>query len=132
MASLFNFVCMLFALASIGNCLSPEEWRKQSIYQVMTDRFARTDGSMTATCRLDDYCGGTWQGLISKLDYIQSMGFTAIWISPVVQNPVGLTADGNSYHGYWANNAYALNSKFGTAQDLKDLSAAVHARGMVR
>jgi alpha-amylase len=133
MAQTLNFVCVaLFAFFSLGHCLTPAEWRSQSIYQVMTDRFARTDGSTTAPCRLDDYCGGTWQGLISKLSYIQQMGFTAIWISPVVQNPVGLTGDGNSYHGYWANNAYALNSKFGTPNDLKALSAALHARGMVR
>lgn len=44
----------------------------------MTDRFARTDGSTTAACNLNDYCGGTWQGLINHLDYIQGMGFTAV------------------------------------------------------
>lgn len=44
----------------------------------MTDRFARTDGSTSATCDLNEYCGGTWQGLISRLDYIQQMGFTAV------------------------------------------------------
>lgn len=131
MAQLSSLLCILFAFFTLGNCLTPAEWRSQSIYQVMTDRFARTDGSTTAPCRLDDYCGGTWQGLISKLSYIQQMGFTAIWISPVVQNVQGLTADGNSYHGYWQNNPYALNRKFGTADDLKALSAEVHRRGMV-
>lgn len=45
---------------------------------------------------------GTWQGVINHLDYIQNMGFTALWISPVVQNIQGQTADGDSYHGYWA------------------------------
>lgn len=68
----------------------------------MTDRFARTDGSTSSSCDLNVYCGGTWQGLINKLDYIQQMGFTAIWISPVVQNVQGVTSDGDSYHGYWA------------------------------
>ena len=61
-----------------ANGLSPSEWRPQSIYQVMTDRFARTDGSTTASCDLGEYCGGTWKGLINKLDYIQNMGFTAV------------------------------------------------------
>lgn len=62
--------------------LTPAQWRSQSIYQVMTDRFARTDLSTTASCNAASqiYCGGTWQGLISKLDYIQDMGFTAIWM----------------------------------------------------
>lgn len=70
----------LFALISAAAALSPAEWRSQSIYQVLTDRFARTDGSTTATCDTGDgiYCGGSWQGIIDKLDYIQDMGFTAV------------------------------------------------------
>jgi alpha-amylase len=76
--------------------LSAAEWRSQSIYQVVTDRFARTDLSTTASCNTADqvYCGGTWQGLISKLDYIQGMGFTAVWISPVVKQVEGNSQDG--------------------------------------
>jgi alpha-amylase len=60
--------------------LTAEQWKTQSIYQVVTDRFARTDGSTTATCNTGDqiYCGGTWQGIINHLDYIQNMGFTAV------------------------------------------------------
>ena len=111
---------------------SAADWRGRSIYQVVTDRFARTDNSTTASCsNLNDYCGGSWQGIINRLDYIQNMGFTAVWISPVTQQATyQLTNDGNSYHGYWQNNLYALNTKFGTADDLKKLSAALHARGM--
>ena len=65
----------LLALASFASnvsALSPAVWRSQSIYQVLTDRFARTDGSTTATCNTGDqiYCGGSWQGLINKLDYV--------------------------------------------------------------
>lgn len=80
--------------------LTPAEWRSQSIYQVMTDRFARSDLSTTASCdtSVGVYCGGTWDGLISKLDYIQDMGFTAIWISPYVAQMSGHTSDGESYH----------------------------------
>jgi len=70
------------------------------------------------------YCGGTWAGLISNLDYIQGMGFTAIWISPVPQN-----ADGG-YHGYWQQNMYEVNNNFGTAAELLALSNALHSRGM--
>lgn len=70
----------LLALISTVSALSPAAWRSQSIYQVLTDRFARTDGSTTATCNTGDqiYCGGSWQGIINKLDYIQGMGFTAV------------------------------------------------------
>ncbi|KAK4154020.1 glycoside hydrolase [Chaetomidium leptoderma] len=112
--------------------LSATEWRKQSIYQVVTDRFARTDLSTTAPCNPADqvYCGGTWRGLISKLDYIQGMGFTAVWISPVVKQIDGNSKDGSSYHGYWAQDIWAVNPAFGTEADLVELSAALHARGM--
>ncbi len=78
------------------SALSAAEWRKQSIYQVVTDRFARTDLSTTASCNTADqvYCGGTWRGLISKLDYIKGMGFTAVWISPIVKQIDGYSQDG--------------------------------------
>ncbi|EME39503.1 glycoside hydrolase family 13 protein [Dothistroma septosporum NZE10] len=130
MAIMLRLLYALISIASLVHGLSPAEWRAQSIYQVMTDRFARSDGSTTAACDLNEYCGGTWQGLISRLSYIQNMGFTAVWISPVVQNPINTTGDGNSYHGYWANDVYKLNPKFGTAADLKALSDALHSRGM--
>jgi len=74
--SLLAFLLGLGVVAA----LSPAQWREQSIYQIVTDRFARTDLSTTATCNTQEglYCGGTWQGIISKLDYIQGMGFTAV------------------------------------------------------
>lgn len=69
-------------LISTVLALTPAEWRAQSIYQVVTDRFARTDGSTTYSCSTAGqvYCGGTWQGIINQLDYIQGMGFTAVSI----------------------------------------------------
>lgn len=98
----------------------------------MTDRFSRSDGSSTSACQTSerDYCGGTWRGIINKLDYISGMGFTAIWISPIGQQINGRTGEGEAYHGYWPTNLYALNERFGTEQDLRDLVAAVHSRGM--
>jgi hypothetical protein len=61
-------------------------WKQRAIYQIVTDRFAVTDhggGFPDLDYTKRQYCGGTWQGIISKLDYIQGMGFDAIWISPV-------------------------------------------------
>ncbi|THW29580.1 putative alpha-amylase [Aureobasidium pullulans] len=126
----FRTLTLFLVIFAAANGLSPSEWRPQSIYQVMTDRFARTDGSTTASCDLGDYCGGTWKGLVNKLDYIQNMGFTAVWISPVVKNLDALTADGSSYHGYWAQDIYQVNTNFGSAADLVSLSDALHKRGM--
>lgn len=130
MAILSKLPALLLSFAALSECLTPAQWRKESIYQVITDRFARTDVSTTASCNINDYCGGTFQGLIKKLDYIQGMGFTAVWISPIVKNVEGMTQDGSSYHGYWAQDIYSINPHFGTASDLKALSSALHQRGM--
>ncbi len=50
----------LLSLASVVIAATPAEWRSKSIYQVLTDRFARTDGSTTAACNVTEalYCGG--------------------------------------------------------------------------
>jgi len=100
-------------------------------FQVLTDRFA-LEGAGTARCITDDrkYCGGTYRGIIDKLDYIQHLGFDAIWISPIVANVEGFTAYGEAYHGYWAQDIYKLNPHFGSAGDLIALSDALHARKM--
>jgi alpha-amylase len=124
------------------DALNAEEWQKQTIYQVVTDRFARApsdDSGLGIISPTDSdadcpspkqYCGGSWQGITDKLDYIQGMGFTAIWISPVIENTENASTE-YSYHGYWPRNFYALNHHFGTEEDLIELSDALHARGMV-
>lgn len=61
-------------------------WKSRSIYFVLTDRIARSSSDTGGgSCgNLGNYCGGTFKGLQSKLDYIQGLGFDAIWITPVV------------------------------------------------
>jgi alpha-amylase len=132
---MFTTISLLSALL-VSACLaaagSTDDWRSRSIYQIMTDRFARTDGSTSAPCdplRVS-YCGGSWRGIIDELDYIQGMGFDAIYISPVTQNIEGSTAYGEAYHGYWPQDLFALNGHFGTADDLHALADALHGRGM--
>ncbi|TVY81334.1 Alpha-amylase, partial [Lachnellula suecica] len=121
----------VFSLGFCGSsrAATPAQWRGRSIYQVFTDRFARTDISTSAPCAsgFEGYCGGTWKGITSKLDYIQGMGFTAIWISPIVQQVSDAT---RGYHGYSAKNINALNNNFGTAADLVALANALHSRSM--
>lgn len=71
----------------------------------MTDRFALQDVSdgtaYNVPCNTSalQYCGGTWRGIIDHLDYIQGMGFDAIWISPPFANVEGETPMGEAYHG---------------------------------
>ncbi|GIJ99501.1 hypothetical protein Aspvir_001633 [Aspergillus viridinutans] len=109
----------LSLLGQAAHALTPAEWRSQSIYFLLTDRFGREDNSTTAAC-----------DVTQRLDYIQGMGFTAIWITPVTEQFYEDTGDGTSYHGYWQQNIYEVNSNYGTAQDLKSLADALHARGM--
>lgn len=103
------------------SCKSKDEWKTRVIYQLLTDRFARTNGE-TSGCDLQNYCGGSFRGIINNLDYITGMGFNAIWISPIVENTPG------SYHGYHMTNLYNINPNFGSEQDFKDLIAACHAK----
>ena len=56
------------------------------------------------------------------------MGFTAIWISPVVEQ---VANPSRGFHGYSAQNLYGLNENFGTASDLTALATALHDREMV-
>lgn len=127
MALLSVTLCPLAFAASFA------DWRGRTIYQVLTDRFARSDGSTTATCKTADrvYCGGSYQGITGKLDYIQGMGFDAIWISPITAQIQGNTPDGQAYHGYWQQHLDKLNTNFGSADDLRALSNALHSRGML-
>ena len=111
-------VLILFLLSTSISGKSKEEWKSRSIYQILTDRFART--SDTGYCNYSQYCGGNYQGIINKLDYIKGMGFDAIWISPIVENTEG------SYHGYHLTNLYNLNYHFGSEDDFKALITACH------
>lgn len=79
------------------------------------------------------YHGGDLKGLISRLDYIQSLGATAIWLGPIyknqaVQGPAGHESAG--YHGYWITDFTHVDPHFGTAGDLHAFIAAAHNRGV--
>lgn len=93
-----------------------------SLFQLLTDRFAKDTDDSNSCNDLTTYCGGTYKGIIKKLNYIQGLGANAIWISPIP-----LQTDGG-YHGYWQQDITQLNPNFGTVQDLKDLVQACHSR----
>lgn len=101
-------------------------WKKRSVYQILTDRFAKTNMSENeAACtNLSNYCGGTWKGIENHLDYVAGMGFDAIWITPIVDNTAG------GYHGYWAANWEKVNANFGSEDDLKSMVNAAHNKGI--
>ncbi len=109
-----------------------KDWRDEVIYQLIVDRFA--DGDVNndfnvAPGNLGKYQGGDWKGVVDHLDYLQALGITTLWISPVVQN-VDSDADIDGYHGYWQQDLTQVNAHFGDLASLRSMVAAVHDRGM--
>ena len=128
---------------------SPVEDRRiedEIIYFVLPDRFENGDTSNDRGGieggRLKDgydptdfgfYHGGDLKGLTQRLDYIQGLGMTAIWLTPIfennpVQGPEGLESSG--YHGYWITDFTNVDPHIGSREDFKAFVDAAHARGM--
>ncbi|MBI2933180.1 MAG: hypothetical protein HYY16_16165 [Planctomycetes bacterium] len=106
------------------------DWRDQSIYFVMTDRFFDGDPannqrgySTFEKANPHGAHGGDFRGLIRKLDYIKGLGATAIWVTPVLQNY-------EAYHGYATCNFLEIEPRLGGLKDLREFVAEAHARGM--
>jgi glycosidase len=109
------------------------DWRDQVIYQVMVDRFANGDPNNDFGVEpgaLARHHGGDWQGLIDRLDYIEDLGATALWISPVVKN-VEEDAGFSGYHGYWTLDPVRPNPHFGDLVTLRELVDEAHRRGIL-
>ncbi|WP_456788130.1 pullulanase-type alpha-1,6-glucosidase [Cellulomonas sp. P5_C5] len=118
----------------------------QQFYFVMTDRFADGDdandtGGLTGDRLVTGfdptdkgfYEGGDLAGLHDKLDYIEGLGTTAIWLTPSFKNrPVqGSGADVSAgYHGYWITDFTQIDPHLGTNAELEALIADAHARGI--
>lgn len=145
------------ALASCGTPATPDsgltpyatrDWRDDVIYFALTDRFAngnpandngpdRNAGDRADRTNPLTWHGGDFAGLKAKIDegYFKRMGFTAIWVSPVVlQVPAigGPTSGPNAgktfagYHGYWAEDFFKVDPHFGTLDEYRALITAAH------
>jgi glycosidase len=110
------------------------DFREESIYFVITSRFNDGDTSNNVACWDDGVAGnngdpcwrGDFKGLIDKLDYIKALGFSAIWITPVVQN-----LSGYDYHGYHASNFKKVDPRYvSSGISYQTLIDEVHKRGM--
>lgn len=118
------------------------DFRDETIYFAMTTRFydgdpknnvCSWDKQDVQISKNDPDWRGDFKGLIDKLDYIKALGFTAVWITPIVQN-----ASGEDYHGYHAMDfssvdlRYESRTEWGSEKDVKfqDLIDAAHAKGM--
>jgi alpha-amylase len=127
----FRMAALFLFLAATAN--AQDLWEKQSIYQIITDRFY--DGDPSNNNADDNFDpgghrgtsvhGGDFKGIEEKLDYIKALGATAIWISPVVLN------DRGEFHGYAARDFYKVDPHWGTLADLQKMVRAAHARGLL-
>ena len=111
------------------------DMREESIYFVMTTRFYDGDPGNNVHCWSDSQANnpdnqppwrGDFKGLAQKLDYIKALGFSAIWITPVVTN-----ASGYDYHGYHAMDLSTVDRRYESDDfNFDDLIREVHKRGM--
>lgn len=108
---------------------------KDAIYQIMPDRFANGDTRNDSVAGLPDKLdrklghgrhGGDIQGIIDHLDYIEGMGFTQLWPTPLVENDMKAA----SYHGYAATDLYKIDPRYGSNEDFKRLSSEARRHGI--
>ncbi len=114
------------------------KWENQVIYFLMIDRFNDGDSSNNDQGYGEydpqdhrKFSGGDLQGVIDKLDYIQALGATAIWITPPNANQWwDPWVQYGGYHGYWAEHFMEVDKHFGTLETYQELSRELHKRGM--
>lgn len=135
---------LICALLSIQPVLAGETEKGERIYFVMIDRFENGEtsndkgllnGDRTVTGYdprdIGFFHGGDIKGLTSKIDYIASLGFTAIWITPVArQVTLSPSAESAAYHGYWGAGFDEVDPHFGTMKEMKEFVALAHQSGL--
>ena len=126
---------MICSIAAQAATLFPSrtDFRDEQIYFVMTTRFYDGDASNNTQCWDaqhynvgDPAWRGDFKGLIEKMDYIKALGFTAIWITPIVEN-----ASGYDYHGYHASNFSKVDHRYESEDvSFQTVINEAHKRGM--
>ena len=105
------------------------------IYLITPDRFANGNPSNDAVAGMKELPnrankngrhGGDIQGIKNSLDYISKMGFTSVWLNPVLENNMTRV----SYHGYSTTDFYKVDPRYGTNEEYRELAQAIHQKGM--
>ncbi|MDR3024805.1 glycoside hydrolase family 13 protein [Chryseobacterium sp.] len=109
---------------------------KDVMYLIMPDRFANGNEKNDSTPELTEKAnrslpngrhGGDLSGIINHLDYIQNLGATAVWLTPVNEDNEKVY----SYHGYAQTDLYKIDGRYGTNEDYKTLSKELNKRNMM-
>ena len=138
------------AVALGGYTPSPADWRDEVLYFLLPDRFSdgredrrelltqtRRQALRTTPARPDidwrawaesgaRWQGGTIAGIRGRLDYLQGLGITTLWIAPVFKQRARLA----TFHGYGVQDFLEVDPRFGSRDDLVDLVEEAHARGL--
>jgi len=138
-----SFVALIIATLTFSNLYSQVDFREETIYFLLTSRFNDGDPNNNAPTEWSSYnpdpdinssitdpndvtWRGDFKGLIEKLDYIKDLGFTAIWITPIVHNRSPL-----DYHGYHAWDFTRVDPRLESpGATFQDLINEIHARDM--
>jgi oligo-1,6-glucosidase len=88
-------------------------WKEAVVYQIYPRSFKDNNGDGV----------GDIKGIISKLDYLKSLGITAVWLNPIYQSP-------NFDNGYDVSDYYKIQPEYGTMQDFDSLIKGMHERGI--
>jgi len=118
-------------------------WNSATVYFLLTDRFANGDpsndrahGRPADGAVLRGFLGGDLAGVLAKLreGYFDSLGVTAIWMTPFQEQIVGSADEGTGksygFHGYWTRDWTAVDPAFGTMDDLRAVVDEAHRRGI--
>ncbi|MBX3594582.1 alpha-amylase family glycosyl hydrolase [Sphingomonas sp.] len=150
-AALTTALLAACALPAAAQQAEPAELRARPaeaevLYFLLPDRFENGDPSNDRgglaggplqtgfdPTRKGFFHGGDLAGLIRRLDYIQGLGATAIWLGPIYKNkPVqgGPGEESAGYHGYWITDFTRVDPHFGSNAEMKAFVDAAHARGI--
>ena len=105
------------------------------IYLITPDRFVNGNPANDAVigmkelpnrAHMNGRHGGDIQGIRNSLDYLSKMGFTSVWLNPVLENNMTQV----SYHGYSTTDFYKVDPRYGTNEEYRELGKAIHQKGM--
>lgn len=105
------------------------------IYLITPDRFANGNPANDAVAGMKELPnrshmngrhGGDIQGIKNSLDYLSKLGFTSVWLNPVLENNMTRV----SYHGYSTTDFYKVDPRYGTNEEYRELGKAIHQKGM--
>jgi glycosidase len=119
---------MLFFCAPLLPAADLHSWKDQILYFVLLDRFSNGDPGNDHDVDLRDpyaFHGGDIKGLVNRLDYLQNLGITGLWVSPIFENRQPRFFKHSSYHGYWVWDFWKPDSRFADEQDLELLQKSL-------